>query len=144
MKLGAAPAIPFGARLQIEPALDFRHPNTNLPDALTPRMTEVVNEAFSDAMTRFVLRNTHDEIVITAKRVYNPKMAEPNGIEFTVSMEDVPGHDAAANTRTYTCNPFVSHEQATEHSFSGLITARDAIWDRITTLDEIAKRELPF
>ncbi len=145
MRLGAVSSIPFGAQLRIEPALDFRNPATNLPDALTPRMAQAVSKAFSDPMSRFVLNNTHDEIVITAKRVYLPKMVEPHGVEFTVAMESVRGHDAAANTGTYgtyTCNPFASAEPPAPNTLPSLLMVREQVWDRIVTLDETAKRLL--
>ena len=144
MTLRPLAGMSFGAKLQIEPALDFRHPTTNLPDALTPRMAQAVHAAFNDPMSRFILGNTRDEIVITAKRVYHPKMVEPHGVQMTVAMADVPGHDTVANTRTYIFNPFAASEPGAPDTLPGMRITRDQVWERIVTLDELAQRLMPF
>ncbi len=60
--------INFGAKWQIDQGR-FNNPQTGQRDTVGERMERAVAAAFQDEISRFVLDNTRDEVVLTGQRV---------------------------------------------------------------------------
>ncbi len=134
--------IKFGALMDVNSMACYKNPATGKVDKMSQRMAYATLRFFNDSLTRFVLENTRDEVMITPERSHYRSKSGKGVIEamnFKIQLQGIPGYNDHLGM-TYGFNPFRQVDQ--KGKLQGILTAKARILNSIIERHQFAEQLL--